>query len=166
MKMNYLKGAIEKTLRDVPQSRDDDACLIFNVWQLMQDENDPPIPEYIYSLLRKFYPDSITRIRRMFQKEGMYPASEQKQKQRRHEQVVFAANLGAPNFLYPVWKEKDGRETHISKLHRSHLINISDYLENLGWSTESEKTTLEQWKVIIKNELTYRKKLDSGEIKL
>jgi len=166
MKINFLKTTINNVLRDIPQSRDDDACLIFNVWKQMQDDGEPEIPEYIYALLRKFYPDSITRIRRMFQKEGLYPATEAKQKQRRHEQIVVAYEMAAPNFIYPVWKEKDGREIPVQKMNINHILSAYKYLETLGWSTESERIKINSWKGIFKLHLDQANiKLDSTEVK-
>lgn len=156
-----MKDVIANVLDTIPQSRDDDACLIYNVWLAMQDEGDPPIPDYVYTLLKKFYPDSITRIRRMYQKAGMYPASEAKQKQRRHEQVVMAFRLGAPDKDYPIWRDGKNGEYGIlpQDMHIEYLKNCIKFINDRGYSTESERLINNAWLLILETEMERRNKL-------
>lgn len=158
MKMNYMKDVIANVLDTIPQSRDDDACLIYNVWLAMQDEGDPPIPDYVYTLLKKFYPDSITRIRRMYQKAGMYPADIEVQKRRRKNEITMAYRLAAPDKDYPEWQTENGKVL-VTNMHSNHLKNAIQYILDKGHATESERLVNNAWLLILETEMERRNKL-------
>lgn len=156
MKMNYLKDKIEDVLKNNTQARDDDALLIFKVWQNMQYNGQVVIRDYIYQLLRKYRPDSITRIRRKFQADGMYVASQDKQKQRRANEVYLASVMSAPDPEIPVWTQRDGNKILVSDMNYKHLENAHGYLQDLGWTTQSERERINAWINILEYELNQR----------
>ena len=158
MKINYMKNVIDRILREEIKARNDDAYLIFRVWQEMQEDRDRIIPEYVYQLLRSYYPDSITRIRRMFQKEGLYPADIEVQKHRRKNEITMAYRLAAPDKDYPEWQTENGKVL-VTNMHYDHLKNAIQYILDKGHATESERLINSAWLLILETEMERRTKL-------
>lgn len=155
MKINYLRPRVERILREDLRSRDDDAWLIFRVWQESQEDGET-ISLEVYDLIKKFFPDSITRIRRALQKDGLYVASESKQKERKAGQVYMTEELSSPNPYYPVWKTKEGNEVALKDMSVEHIKNCLTYLESCGWLTASEKATIDKWELLFNQEIYKR----------
>ena len=156
--MNYMKNVIDRILREEIKARNDDAYLIFRVWQEMQEDRDQIIPEYVYQLLRNYYPDSITRIRRMFQKEGLYPADREVQKRRRKNEITMAYRLAAPDKDYPEWQTENGKVL-VTNMHFSHLKNAIQCILDKGHATESERFINNAWLLVLETEMERRNKL-------
>jgi len=79
---NLTRDYVHYMLMTFPETRNSDILLVSKVWERHLQLN-PWIKATDYPrLLKDCFPDTITRIRRALQREGLYPASEVIQKSR------------------------------------------------------------------------------------
>ena len=81
------EGLVESVLKEVPKTRDDDISLILVVWgrqglKLKQEQVD--------MIKRCTHPETITRIRRKLQSNGLYKASHEVHQKRLFAQKQYA----------------------------------------------------------------------------
>lgn len=69
-----LSNLVEKALSTWEATRDSDKKLILAVWWLQDNNYEQHFKEFF--LHKAYTPESITRCRRKFQEQGLYPASE------------------------------------------------------------------------------------------
>ena len=98
MKNNMsLKKQVESILRDYPKARDDDKYLVLSIWAIYYEkflfEHGDHKAVVLRNILSLPSTETIGRIRRKFQEEGLYPPSVAKQNARRAREEVMREEM-------------------------------------------------------------------------
>jgi len=93
-----LKAQVEHCLKTYPQTRNDDKILVPAVWSLFHVEHIARVDNEQYVKLKDIVllpsPESITRVRRKFQEEGLYPASDYVRRRRDAQKERWRQEMG------------------------------------------------------------------------
>lgn len=124
-----LKQLVDQVLKENPEARADDKVLIYEVWKKVAMLRGFNLNDKTLVLLREFFPDTITRIRRKLNQEGLYLPSKEVQMYRRRAEIDTKHEYrNKPDKDNPVWTAKEGKEISLKDLNEVHLNNLAKYL--------------------------------------
>lgn len=97
-----IKEKTEYVLQYNPQTRNSDKLLVEIFWKTWDrahiSENDAGDWVHLSKIIFMTSPDSITRCRRKFQEDGLYPATDPIVIERRKKERKIRATINQPNF--------------------------------------------------------------------
>jgi len=174
MKRNVqLMSIVDSILSNNEKTRADDKLLIFEVWRHIAQARGIKLDPNVFILLQDFFPDTITRVRRKLNQEGLYlPPKEVQLKRKRNEVDHREAYRDQPDKDCPIWTNKDGEKIEVFRMADEYIINVIKHLteranemkqlkeyivgeENFN-RLENEIETVNDWLDIFKHELRNR----------
>lgn len=173
MKSNLiLKETVNNILEHNEKARASDALLVFEVWKHFASIKGITLDDRIYELLQDYFPDTITRIRRKLNQEGLYlPPKEVQLKRKRNEVDHREAYRDQPDKDCPIWTNKDGEKIEVFRMADEYITNVIKHLSgrinemnairdmvprNEEARVEMEVNQLQEWLDIFKHELRNR----------
>ena len=164
-KKSYLWNVVNKVLGRDKLTRGNDAYLIYQVWTDIMAENNLHLPEDLHYIIKKYFPDTITRIRRKFNQEGLYLPDKDIQLKRKRSEIDYRNEYkNQPDPSFPVWTTREGEKINVKDMAYEHIENTIGYLETKlediysEFSYSAEANQIEEWIKIFNKELENRKK--------
>ena len=129
MKNKRLKIIVDDILKNNPLTRSDDALLVYKVWQRFMKEQGEVLNPSIYSMIKNYFPDTITRTRRKLNQEGIYLPPKEIQIKRNRNEIShrFDYNKKVDKQL-PIWTSSSGEEILVSEMPTGYIVNAKAYL--------------------------------------
>lgn len=124
-----LRDRVNSILDTNEKARANDALLVFEVWKHFASVKGITLDDRIYELLQDYFPDTITRIRRKLNQEGLYlPPKEVQLKRKRNEVDHREAYRDKPDKDCPVWTNKDGEKIEVFRMADEYIVNVIKHL--------------------------------------
>ena len=173
MKRNVqLMSIVDSILRNNEKTRADDKLLIFEVWKHIAQARGINLDPNVFILLQDFFPDTITRVRRKLNQEGLYlPPKEVQMYRKRNEVDNQEEYRTKPDKDCPIWINKDGEKVEVFRMDDEYIKNVINFLEDKHNSLnrlkelvtnndylqlKSEMQDIEDWLDIFREELRKR----------
>ena len=132
MKRNVqLMSIVDSILRNNEKTRADDKLLIFEVWKHIAQVIGFDLDGSVFILLQDFFPDTITRVRRKLNQEGLYLPPKEVQMYRKRNEVDHREEYKTkPDKDCPVWTNKDGERVEVFRMDDEYIKNVINFLED------------------------------------
>lgn len=174
-----LRERVDHILNTNEKARANDALLVFEVWKHFASIKGITLDDRVYELLQDYFPDTITRIRRKLNQEGLYlPPKEVQLKRKRNEVDHREAYRDQPDKDCPIWTNKDGEKIEVFRMADEYIANVIKHLsERINEMNEirdiaplheevrikMEVDQLQEWIDIFKAELNKRISKEASE---
>lgn len=120
---------VDHILNTNEKTRANDALLVFEVWKHFASIKGITLDDRIYELLQDYFPDTITRIRRKLNQDGLYlPPKEVQLKRKRNEVDHREAYRDQPDKDCPIWTNKDGEKIEVFRMADEYIANVIKHL--------------------------------------
>lgn len=124
-----LKETVNDILSTNEKARASDALLVFEVWKRFASIKGRTLDDRVYELLQNYFPDTITRVRRKLNQEGLYlPPKEIQLKRKRNEVDYCEAYRDKPDKELPIWTNKDGEKIEVFRMADEYIVNVIKHL--------------------------------------
>ncbi|MFA7143021.1 MAG: hypothetical protein WC175_03465 [Candidatus Dojkabacteria bacterium] len=132
MKRNVqLMSIVDSILSNNEKTRADDKLLIFEVWRHIAQARGIKLDPNVFILLQDFFPDTITRVRRKLNQEGLYLPPKEVQMYRKRNEIDHREEYRTkPDKDCPVWINKDGEKVEVFRMDDEYIKNVINFLED------------------------------------